>query len=189
MGKLIVLRRPGIIVVSGIVDNLYEDEVVLTNDKFSDNAALCPKLRLSFAPGTIKRMRLQKGAFMMASAADDFKIEMLLEGGCVPDSEICVKGFIPRFNGSFDFERHGRQKEAHVFSGNIVSSQRVEKEGRLWERITLGWKRNGKDEVRTIINWGKPISPERGQRVILVTGEKKVGQHGIEYYNATSCII
>ena len=188
MGRLIVLRRPGIVVVSGLVEEAFADEVLISNDTFADGVSDTKKIRLGFETGTLQKMHLSKGTFIIASAADDFRIEMMLEGGRIPDKEIQLRGFIPRFNGSFDFEKHGREKEAHVFSGNVLSSQKGSSGDKFWERITMGWKRNGKDEIRTVINWGRPIDGERGQRVILVTGEKKLAQQGMTYYNALRCI-
>jgi len=185
MGRLVVMRRPGILVVSGLVEEVNGDEIVISNEGLTENMS---KLRLTYQPGTLSRMQLNKGVFIVSTASDDFRIEMMLDGAKTEEKEIALKGLIPRFNGSFDFDRRGTEKEQHVFSGNILSAENGGTETKRWQKITLGWKRNGKDEVRTIVHWGEPISVENGKRAIFVTGEKKVSGSMV-YYNASKCIL
>ena len=191
MGQLFILRRPGIIVVSGLVTEANGDEVVIENDCYLPVSQRTEKrrCRVQFPAGRARSLSLTEGAFVIASVKDDFRVEMLMEGGETPDREYRMAGFQIRYTGPFDFARHGREKEQHVFSGSILSSRSGGSEGRFWTLATIGWKRRGEAECRDVVLWGKDKPPacETGRRTILVTGERRE-QDGRPYYHAAKMI-
>ena len=142
---------------------------------------------LTFEPGKLANMGLQPGMFILASTSDDFRVEMMLEGGEVPDEEFALQGYQVRFNGSFDFPPHGTEKEQHVFAGNVLSSENgTTRDGKAWTRVTVGWKRKGQPETRTVVYWsstGETLPECAGKRVIFATGEQREAK-GTQYYNA-----
>ena len=178
MRSLIVLRRPGISVVSGIIAEVGVDEVLLKNDltgavSGQTKTAVC---RLRTDPDVIRKMRLCPGTAVIASATDDIKIEMIQEGGEFPDLTLDLTSRIIRFNGSFDFDRHEREKEQRVFCGSILNAKSQQKGSRWWNKAVVCWKHKGVDEIRNVVYWsnGEDRADKNMQkRMIFVTGEKK----------------
>ena len=191
MRSMFILRRPGILVVSGIVAGIQDDNTVILENSFRypiSGQEEKTKCYLECNPDTIKRLHLEAGSYIIASATDDFLVEMLMEGGETPDREFHLKGYTVRYNGSFDFESHRNQKEQHVFSGTIIAARSGVKQGYTWSRATIGWKKSGKDEVRNIVFWskeGKALSNFIGKRIIAVTGESR-SNNGFTFYQATN---
>lgn len=190
MNALFVMRRPGIIVVSGFVKEVHEGEVVIENDCYFPVSDAVEKARchLEVAQDVIDRMKITTGAAVIASTTDSFLVEMLMEGAETSSRDFHLKAYTLRYNGSFDFERHGQEKECHVFSGNLLNVQSYEKEGRFLVKARLAWKRKGREEVRNLVFWSKDdFDSEKFQnkRVVSVTGEAK--QNGnVPFYVVSS---
>ena len=179
MSALFVMRRPGILVVSGLVQEIDGDTVVIENKCYlpvsqKEEPRRC---RITFPSGKVGNLGLTAGAFVIASTKDDFRVEMFMEGGETPDQEYCLTGYQLRYNGSFDFDRHGSEKEEHVFAGNILSLKTGETaSGHKWTKVRLAWKKKGQEEVRDIFYWGEDgdtLRDIQGSRVIFVCGEPK----------------
>lgn len=186
--SMFVMRRPGVLVVSGTITDIQDNVVVLENKFFYPVSGQEEKTRcfLESKFDVIQRMRLTIGTSILASTTDDFMIEMLLEGGETPTRDFHLKAYTIRFNGSFDFDQHNDQKEQHVMAGTILAVTSGQKQGYTWNRMTIGWRKNGKEEKRNIVYWNKDniqLAGQAGNRVIVVTGERKV-TGGYEYYQA-----
>jgi hypothetical protein len=171
------MRRPGIVVVSGIVTEVLEEEICIKNDVLLPVSNKIEEVRchLVVDPKAVQRLKLAPGAAVIASASDNFKIEMLFEGGEVPDRDFHLRAYTVRYNGSFDFECRGQEKERHVFVGNMMNAQTITHDGKCFSRATIGWKRKGVEEVRNLLCWPKTDSEKLEQylnkRVVIVTGE------------------
>lgn len=106
--SMFVMRRPGVLVVSGTITDIQDNVVVLENKFFYPVSGQEEKTRcfLESKFDVIQRMRLTIGTSILASTTDDFMIEMLLEGGETPTRDFHLKAYTIRFNGSFDFDQH-----------------------------------------------------------------------------------
>lgn len=190
MRSMFILRRPGILVVSGTVADVKDDGMIILENSFlypisgQEEKTRC---YLECKSDTIKRLHLETGTSIIASTTDDFLIEMLMEGGETPSRDFHLKSYTVRYNGSFDFECHKNQKEQHVFSGTLIAANNGIKQGYTWNRAVIVWKKNGKDEIRNIVYWnktGETLSEKIGKKVIAVTGETKIINE-IAYYQAS----
>lgn len=188
MRSLFVMRRPGILVVSGTVTEVNGNVVTIRNTchypiSNKEEETIC---HLTCKEEVIERMRLGKGASIIASTCDNFNAEMLLDGAEPTTREYELSAYTVRFNGSFDFECHGDQKEQHVMAGTVISAASGMQQGFTWNRILLGWKKKGQEEKRNITFWnrdGITCDDQKGKRMILVTGEEKKSNKG-SYYQA-----
>lgn len=190
MRTMFILRRPGILVIKGLVTEVTDSTVRLEDCFFypvsrREETTTCI---LDCEEEYLQRIQLKTGAKILAATTDDFKIEMLLEGGETPVREYHLRGYRFCYNGSFDFERYMDSKEQHVFSGTVMSVNSGEKQGYTWNRLMLGWSQNGKNERRNIVYWndqGISLADKEGQRLIVVTGEPKA-REGVRYYQASA---
>jgi len=186
MKTLFPLRRPGILVVSGIVKEINGDEVVIENDLQLpvSGTVQSGRAHLDVSGTDISKMRLKPGDTVIASTSDNFLVEMLKEGAESPDKDFYLKAHTIRYNGSFDFDRHGTEKEQHVFSGTVVSAQSGRSRDKIYTRMVIAWKKNGKDTVRNIVFFGKESMEKKvGSRIITITEEAKQSK-GISYFQA-----
>ena len=182
MKSLVVMRRPGILVVSGIVSDIAADRIEITNRFYGMER----RLILQTEPATTGRLNLTRGAMIIASTSDDFRIEMLMEGATIPDDTFELKAYTVRYNGSFDFEAHGQIKEQHVFAGSCLSAVREYRCGRPVCVATIGWRSKGRDEIRNVIFGLKPAADTESllkSRIITVTGAAQVSG-SVGYYPA-----
>ena len=185
MRSLILLRRPGILVVSGVVTEVTNSGVRIRNTFGAQEQSL----NLDVEQSVLDGLKLKTGSMIVASTMDDFRIEMMLDGALIRD-EIGVKAYTVRYNGSFDFEAHGNRKEEHVFAGSILSAKSGRKAGRPVCAATIGWRRKGKDEIRNVIFDPRKIQEStlealQSQRMIFVT-EAARGEGNGCYYAATA---
>lgn len=182
MRSLILLRRPGILVVSGMVTGADNSGVLITNYFGAQEKSL----RLEVDPRALANLKLKKGSMIIASTKDDFRVEMLLDGAEIPDL-ITLSAYTVRYNGSFDFEARGDRKEQHVFAGSVLSANMGKKAGRPVCAATIGWRRQGKEEVRNII-FDPAVEYQKdtlkNKRMIFVT-EGARGEGSGRYYTAT----
>ncbi len=183
MKEIFILRRPGLIVISGTVKEIRDGGLVIEGDHaFPISGPDTVKVNLNVSNDVISNMRIQKGASVIASTTDHFLVEMLQDGGETPDREFSLDAFVLRYNGSFDFDPHGDSAEEHVIAGIIKTAKKLTKTKNNLPiyQVTVGWKRNGAEELRTILYCGPENVTEKA-RVIFVTGPLKT-HNGSPYY-------
>ena len=187
MSAVFIMRRPGIIVVSGVVKEIRNDQIAIENEWYMpvSRKTVAITCRLDTEPGVAARMKLQPGAMVIASCMDSFPVQMLLEGAEVSEREFTFKAYNIRYNGSFDFEQHGTEKEQHVFSGCVLDARAGQsRSGKTWTRMVIVWKKNGKEEKRNVVYWsdiGEDLTDMRGKKAIFVTGPRSVSQGSVYY--------
>ena len=146
MRSLILLRRPGILVVSGVVVWVSNSEVQIRNTFGAQKIDLI----LKSDPKLLEALKLAKGSMLVASTMDDFKIELLMDGAILTEP-VTLNAYTIRYNGSFDFEAKGTRKEEHVFAGSVLSATVGRKAGRQVCAATIGWRKKGREEIRNVL--------------------------------------
>lgn len=177
MRSAIIMRRPGILTVSGYVQEVFDNEIVINNDLNGHplNIHLTKTAKCTWLRG------LTAGAAIVATTDDNFAIEMILDGGDVPLNEITLGCYNMRFNGSFDFNKRNDIKEQHVFAGTLLSATKKEQAGIPYEIGVVSWKKKGQSETRVVYRWnpsGLLLTNLIGKRIITVTGEAVVTKKG-----------
>ena len=180
----VLLRRPGLLVLAGIVTDVQGEDVIL------GDGTICPKIRMACQNNEPARLHIRPGVAVIASTTDNFGIEMMLEGGVYRTDEFHVQAFTVRYNGCFDFEQCGREKEQHIFAGVLLPSGSGERDGCTWSRGSLVWKKREAEERRDLVWWnqaGQTLSEYQDKRVIVVAGEEKQPDNGsYPYYPVIS---
>lgn len=176
----ILLHRLGVLVISGIVTGVEGEDVLL------GDGSVFPKIRVSCQKREAERLCIRPGVAVIASTTDDFGIEMMLEGGMYQTDEFHVRAFTVRYNGCFDFEQCGEEKEQHVFAGVLLPTGSGERDGCTWSRGNLIWRHTGREECRNVVWWnqtGQTLDAYSDKRVIVVSGEKQMPENApMPYY-------
>lgn len=159
--------------LTGMVADVHDNTVTLCNYCHTPVSNRTERIRavLVFDSDTPTRMRLQKGAFVVATALDNPSVARFMKGE-ENSRTIRLKGKTIRYTGAIDFDRYMNEKEQHVFVGSVVGvNHRIDKQSRPYAVLTVGWKSYGKDELRHIVSWKKTM-PEVGKRIVVVAGEQ-----------------
>ncbi len=196
MSRLVVLRRPGILVVQGTVVDIRYNTVTIENDvELPVSGCLDKRMaRLVFEnERCFADLALQPGSKVVASTRDNFLLEMLEEGGETDDKEYVLSAYLIRYSGSFDFKEHNDIPEQHVFAGNVLDAvSGVRKSsGRPWTCLTVGWNRKGVPETRMVLCDAEYDCKEMLKKnICVVTGPMKVDPKNNQmFFNATSVLV
>lgn len=180
MGRLIILSRPGIQVVSGKVVKIGDADVTIENTcQFTEPTSLqeTRTMILQSSADVISRLKLKLGSFIMATICpnDDTKT---LADGLYSNVQYHARAYNIRYTGAFDFNSAGNQKESHVFCGAILDAKALDSGGTL---VKVTWKAYGADEVKNLYT---PIDITKAlkNKAIFTCGRKKTTPNKKEFY-------
>lgn len=185
MSRLFLIRRPGILVVCGTVTEVKGDGLVIENNyPFPVSGPQPARVHMQADEKKLANLRLKNGAFIIASTTDAFEVEMLLDGGETANRDYNLTAYNIRYNGSFDFDERGLQKESHVILGSCVSAQLGKsKNGQQLLVCHISWQQLGLSRVAKVCLFGDTVKPENilKKRVAAITGPVKQTERGTIY--------
>lgn len=189
MAQLMVMRRQGLIVVSGTVTDysLPRGEIAIENDCYLPVSQATEKRRVRFRinRGEIERFRIREGVFLIATVKPTVAMELLFDGGEDDTKEYLTTGYHMRYTGAFDFEPRGSAPEQHVFRAAIAGSTLSRNaNGTVFTVTEVYWQKNGQRLSRKLLARGdvRDKMDEIGSG-IFVTG----GEYG-EYFPLTRVV-
>ena len=188
MGRLIILSRPGIMVVSGVVKevDLSRATVVIENDVLLPCSGVVDRRRIRMVCDLKKiyAMRLNQkiGSFILASVRPSDELVLLEDGGEDDTTEYCASVYNMRFSGSFDFDRRGEQKEEHVFCASIKKITFQKFGDKVYAFFYIQWNKQGYPETKTlVVRIKNPDSVINMKRGIFVCGAMQKSSLGDVY--------
>lgn len=147
MSSMIILSRPGIMVISGKVIDVdpVVGKVVIENDGIrKDQSRVKRKCAIYCSPYSVQNMKLQNGDSIMASIKPNRDMELFADGIDNGVDLFEVRGFTLRYTGSYDFPPKNNLPEEHVFSGDISLLKVLPaKDGFLYTMINVDWFKKG----------------------------------------------
>lgn len=147
MSSMIILNRPGIMVISGQVIDIEPSlgRVVIKNDGIRKDQSRVPRRCVMYcSPSSVRSMNLKTGDNIIASVKPNRALEMFADGIDTGIELFEVRGFTLRYTGSFDFPKKNNLPEEHVFSGDISSLKVLPaQDGSLYTMVKLEWFKKG----------------------------------------------
>lgn len=175
MGRLIVLNRPGVQIVSGTVVDYSCGSDVVTIENDVNTAKGKVKKRLLIRSEQVGRLNPARGVHLVASIRPTELTIALSDGAFLNQTVFPVDAYVVRYTGSFDFEPAGNEKETHVFCGSVLGGTLTSNGGCIAKVL---WKKNGQNEERRVY---APMDIRFLKRAVFVTGAPKQSSSGPVY--------
>lgn len=170
MGRLIVLDRNQIQIVSGRVIDIAKDKITIEDEVIlKDKTKVNKKITLIYNKAA--NLKLKKGAVIIASVRANNELSALAKG-INNSKDIAVNAYVVRYTGNFDFEAYKNIKETHVFCANISKITEI-KSGSLIS-ISLN------SEQKTLFT-SAAVKGKLSKKSIFVTGAPQISSVGIVY--------
>ena len=157
MSSLIVMSRPGLMVVCGIIKkvDISASEVTIENDVYMPVSRRTErkKLRIGVNRNKISAMKLGEkiGTFILATVKPVTELLLLEDGGEDSKTEYYTMAYNIRFSGSFDFDSLGDAPESHVFCAGIRDKEFATIKGKTFAFLDISWKKSGNLEERKLV--------------------------------------
>lgn len=191
--RLLILNRPGIAVISGIVKtvDLASGEIVVENDCYLPVSQVIERrsCRFSLDRNEMERFRICSGAFVTATVRPTPEMELLAHNGEDDTREYHTIGYHLRYTGSFDFARCGITEEEHVFVGKVTDVGLCRVSGnRICTMASVLWRRRGTEMVRRTFASGNVVDKmKKIKDGIFVTGPR-INLSGTDIYKLKQVI-
>lgn len=186
MIPLVVVRREGLLLVSGIIEDFSNVHVTIKGPMmFETRGSVDLKMRISFDESSFERMPFTKGSRVFATTTDSFICEMIMDGAEMDENTIIdVEAFNIRYSGSFDFDdRSSVDREIKCFCGKVQLVHKFQDAA----GIVVGFTRKQRKEVRNVYldqSLCHLADKLDGKTVAVITDTAKPTKAGEEVYPA-----